>query len=279
MRTVCAIAGRAFSVAASAFCAACSVNDTGIVQASRVQSDEAIVEILHAPGIHLNTSAAHASITLGHATFVNAKVLSCGTAFDRMIYARVTGVHLALNTADTGVMIGFRETLSAFPGVPHISSSLQFDPDHPDPHAGFALPTTKLQSTERRHVMCRFALKAALLLGLLPGCSPNSLYVAHETVLGVNAKVNQGRAQGQLLVGYDRDFATVIPTNVKVPGTSKTDAMSLVHCSLVKVESIYLDEYSDFTATGDAAANIAADPSKMAAATSCRPLAKQEKLE
>ncbi|MEP5730835.1 MAG: hypothetical protein ABJL67_15865 [Sulfitobacter sp.] len=118
------------------------------------------------------------------------------------------------------------------------------------------------------------AVSAALLLC---NCAPKHLYVAHETVFGLNAKVNQGRQQGQLLLGYDRDFVTVIPTNVAVPGKpSETDAMALVHCTRVEVEGIHLSGYSDFTATGDAAEIIGTDPDRIAAATSCKPLGKGE---
>lgn len=116
-----------------------------------------------------------------------------------------------------------------------------------------------------------------MLLGLVAGCAPTSLYVAHDTVLGVNAKVDKGRQEGQLVIGYDRDFATVIPKTV--PTDTGRDAMSLVHCSNVRVEGIYLDEYSDFTATGTAAKNVAADEFKVKTATSCRSLTAEEQVE
>jgi hypothetical protein len=96
-----------------------------------------------------------------------------------------------------------------------------------------------------------------LCLAFLPGCEARNLYVAHDTVLGINAKVNQGRQTGQLVVGYDRDFATVIPTSVPVRtengvDTGQRDAMSLVHCAEIRIDGINLGSYSDFTATGDA---------------------------
>lgn len=127
----------------------------------------------------------------------------------------------------------------------------------------------------KRHLIIIFSATS-----LLQNCAPTNLYVAHDTILGVNAKVNQGRQQGQLAIGYDRDFATVIPRSVEpTDGTSGLDAMSLVHCSNVRVDGIYLGEYSDFTATGTAASNIAANKFKIEAATSCASLTATEKAE
>lgn len=124
----------------------------------------------------------------------------------------------------------------------------------------------------------------------LCNCAPKNLYVAHETVLGLNAKVNQARQQGQLLFGYDRDFVTVIPTQVKVLRESsekssekseenqsfETDAMALVHCTRLMTDGIYLGEYTDFTATGVAADLVAQAPERVRAATSCDQLAGED---
>lgn len=115
-----------------------------------------------------------------------------------------------------------------------------------------------------------------LLLGGLPGCEPSNLYVAHDIVFGLNAKVDQGRQQGQVVIGYDRDFATVIPTKVPVAGPGdETDAMSLVHCTHVEVDGINLKSYRDYTATGKAAALVAADPDRVDASTKCNSPAEQ----
>ncbi|WP_306113976.1 MULTISPECIES: hypothetical protein [unclassified Roseovarius] len=90
-------------------------------------------------------------------------------------------------------------------------------------------------------------------LVLLPGCDTRNLYVAHDTVLGINAVVNQGRQKGQLVVGYDRDFATVIPKSVDPTSTGEKDAMALVNCTELEIDGIYLNAYSDVMITGDAA--------------------------
>lgn len=98
----------------------------------------------------------------------------------------------------------------------------------------------------------------AVVFTVLTGCAPDNLYVAHETVLGINASVNQGRQQGQLVVGYDRDFATVIPTTVPDPSQGgKRDAMALVNCTFIEIDGIWLNGYSDVMATGEAAKELA----------------------
>ncbi|WP_299212026.1 hypothetical protein [uncultured Tateyamaria sp.] len=112
-----------------------------------------------------------------------------------------------------------------------------------------------------------------LLALTLCNCAPKNLYVGHDTILGLNAKINQGRQDGQLLFGYDRDFTTIIPTQVRID-ENETEAMSLVHCTELQVNGIYLDSYADFTATGTAARNIAQDPDLVKAAASCDPLNK-----
>lgn len=88
----------------------------------------------------------------------------------------------------------------------------------------------------------------------LPACTPKNLFIAHDTVLGINASLDQGRQQGQLVIGYDRDFAAVVPKTVpseKQPG--RTDAMAMVNCTHLEVKGIYLNRYSDIVVTGDAA--------------------------
>ncbi len=94
-----------------------------------------------------------------------------------------------------------------------------------------------------------------LALLALPACEPNNLYVAHDTVVGLNARVNEGRQQGQLVFGFDRDFATVIPKSVELDN-GDADVMALLNCTHLEVDGIYLDRYSDLTATGDAAINL-----------------------
>ncbi len=89
----------------------------------------------------------------------------------------------------------------------------------------------------------------------LIGCSPDNLFVAHETVVGVNAKVSADRQQGQLVVGYDRDFVTIVPTTVDEDNGGR-EAMALLSCTELAVEGIYLAQYTDITATGKAAARL-----------------------
>lgn len=112
----------------------------------------------------------------------------------------------------------------------------------------------------------------AALAGLaIAGCAPKRLYVAHDTVLGINAKVNEARQQGQLVIGYDRDFATIIPTSVKYAGGAEgeTDAMALVQCTELQVDGIFLSKFSDFTATGQAAIDLSVSDPELGALSEC----------
>ena len=67
----------------------------------------------------------------------------------------------------------------------------------------------------------RLLLMIAPLIALT-GCEAHNLYVAHETVIGVNASLNQDRQQGRLVIGYDRDFITIIPKAVAVRQDDRT---------------------------------------------------------
>jgi len=105
---------------------------------------------------------------------------------------------------------------------------------------------------------------AALMLA--PACSGRHLYVAHDTVIGVNARLNQGRNEGQLVMGYDRDFVTIIPRSVEVapedpdktpPPQPALDVMSLVSCTILQVDGPSLTRYEDVIVSGDAAATYA----------------------
>ena len=111
--------------------------------------------------------------------------------------------------------------------------------------------------------------KLIFLFTFLAACDAKHLYVAHDTVLGVNAKVNEGRQQGQLVIGYDRDFATVVPTSVDNADNDQRDAMSLVHCTQLQIDGIHLNRYSDFTATGAAAQGLAGSDSRFDVIKDC----------
>lgn len=98
------------------------------------------------------------------------------------------------------------------------------------------------------------------VLGLcgLCGCG-DQLYVAHDTVVGVNANVSANRQQGQLVIGFDRDFAALVP--VMEPAEGATDksreAMAVFGCTSMTTSSIFLTGYSDVISTGEAAAKLA----------------------
>ena len=62
----------------------------------------------------------------------------------------------------------------------------------------------------------RFAVAAGVAL-TLSACEPVNLYVAHSTVVGLNAAGSLDRSSGHLIVGYDRHFGAIVPKSVRFP--------------------------------------------------------------
>jgi hypothetical protein len=93
------------------------------------------------------------------------------------------------------------------------------------------------------------------LATIAAGCEPTNLYVAHTTVLGVNGAMNADQSSGHLIVGYDRQFGAVIPKSVDT--TDGKEAMSVLSCSDVKVDGIFLAAFTEYLATGKAAQGFA----------------------
>ncbi len=100
------------------------------------------------------------------------------------------------------------------------------------------------------------------LAAILGGCEPTNLYVAHTTVLGVNGAMNADQSSGHLIVGYDRKFAAIVPKSVDTEDGK--EAMSVLSCSDVKVDGIFLAGFTEYLATGKAAQGFA---NKVAAPT------------
>ncbi len=101
----------------------------------------------------------------------------------------------------------------------------------------------------------------------LAACDANQLYIAHDTVLGLNANVNSARTSGKLVFGYDRQFGTLIPKSVDIEkdqnGNSKgREAMAVLACSDVGVDGIFLTRFVEHLATGQAARNFAKELAK-----------------
>lgn len=94
-----------------------------------------------------------------------------------------------------------------------------------------------------------------LLVAGLAACDPTNLYVAHTTVLGVNGAMNADQTSGHLIIGYDRKFAAIVPTSV--PTEHGTEAMSVLSCSDLKVDGIFLAGFTEYLATGAAAQGFA----------------------
>jgi hypothetical protein len=103
-------------------------------------------------------------------------------------------------------------------------------------------------------------LRALLLAGplLLAACGePSNLYIAHHTVVGVNAAMNTERTAGSLVIGYDRKFAAVIPRSVPIDGTKGRDAMAVISCSELEIDGIFLSKFVEYLATGEASKTFA----------------------
>lgn len=89
---------------------------------------------------------------------------------------------------------------------------------------------------------------------MLGGCDANQLYLAYQTNLGINAAINPETNSGHLMVGYNRDFAAVVPKSVPVKDRpNERDAMAALVCSDLVVDGIFLKKYSESVATGQAA--------------------------
>jgi hypothetical protein len=91
---------------------------------------------------------------------------------------------------------------------------------------------------------------------LLSGCEAKNLYVAHDTVIGINANLSGDRRKGRLVVGYDRDFATIIPKSVDL-GNGKKDVMASLGCNYIQITGANLTGYRDLVVSGDAAIELA----------------------
>jgi hypothetical protein len=104
-----------------------------------------------------------------------------------------------------------------------------------------------------------YLVKLGLIAAIvsLSGCEAKNLYVAHDTVIGINAKLSDTRQQGRLVIGYDRDFVTIIPKSVQGDEKGEKDAMASLGCNRVKLKGTQLIQYSDFVATGPAAIQLA----------------------
>jgi uncharacterized membrane protein len=100
----------------------------------------------------------------------------------------------------------------------------------------------------------RLVVSAGLALALT-ACEPANLYVAHSTVVGLNAAAALDRSSGHLIVGYDRHFGAIVPKSV--PVEEGMEAMSVLSCSDLKVDGIFLAGFTEYLATGKAATGFA----------------------
>ncbi|MEM9043348.1 MAG: hypothetical protein AAGC81_01545 [Pseudomonadota bacterium] len=100
------------------------------------------------------------------------------------------------------------------------------------------------------------------LLLAVSACDATNLYVAHDTVVGLNAQVSPDRQQGRFVLGYDRDFISLVPKSVEDDEDSdKRDVMALLSCSELEVDGIFLSRYLDVLVSGEAAIELAKNDS------------------
>ena len=107
------------------------------------------------------------------------------------------------------------------------------------------------------------ALLSAGAMAVLTGCEPTQLYMGSRTVVGINASVNPEQTTGSLIIGYDRNFAAVIPRSAELKqagdgqASQKRDAMTAIACSSLYVKGITIKKFTEAIATGEAADKFA----------------------
>jgi len=100
---------------------------------------------------------------------------------------------------------------------------------------------------------------------LLMGCEATQLYLAYRTNVGINASVNPEMTEGSLIIGYRRNFATIVPKSVPIAADpAGRDAMSALVCSDLVVTGIWLTSYVEYLATGAASQTFAENLTKKA---------------
>ena len=93
---------------------------------------------------------------------------------------------------------------------------------------------------------------------LLMGCEATQLYLAYRTNVGINASVNPEMTEGSLIIGYRRNFATIVPKSVPIGADpAGRDAMSALVCSDLVVTGIWLTSCVEYLATGAASQTFA----------------------
>jgi hypothetical protein len=119
-------------------------------------------------------------------------------------------------------------------------------------------------------VVRRTVVSAGAALALIAGltaCEPTNLYVSSNTVVGVNGAMNADQTSGHLIVGYDRRFAAIVPKSAHVlkddgsidesVSEDAREAMSVLSCSELEVDGIFLTGFTEYLATGEAARKFA----------------------
>jgi hypothetical protein len=111
----------------------------------------------------------------------------------------------------------------------------------------------------------KYLFVAAMPLAVA-ACEPRTLVMGARTIIGINAQVNAEQTSGSLVVGYDRNFAAIVPRSADLPppkegdpkpASDARDAMAAMVCSDLKVKGISIRSYTESIATGDAAVRFA----------------------
>lgn len=105
-------------------------------------------------------------------------------------------------------------------------------------------------------MLTRSVMLALLALPGLAACAPTQVYVVHRTVVGLDAATNLQQTNGHIILGYDRNFATIVPKSVPAENGGK-ETMAVLSCSELEVSGIYLTGFTEHLATGQAARDFA----------------------
>lgn len=94
-------------------------------------------------------------------------------------------------------------------------------------------------------------LTLSTILGLTGCASPDHMFVATDTSLGVNGNINSTRTSGKVVIGYDRKFIAYVPQK-----TEGGDAMSAFNCTNLEITGITVTKFHERLATGEAAQKL-----------------------
>ncbi|MBI5461556.1 MAG: hypothetical protein HY941_05145 [Gammaproteobacteria bacterium] len=94
-------------------------------------------------------------------------------------------------------------------------------------------------------------LAFSALLSLTGCATPNHMFVASDSSIGVSGSINSTRTSGKVVIGYDRKFVAYVPQK-----SDDADVMSAFNCTELKITGITVEKFYERLATGEAAASL-----------------------